>query len=81
MASEQYGAQELTDLKYENGTLTYTRNLEIGGQGDKRWRLQRAKSEGASWTGIPTCSGLAGSRQPEPVGSAAGSGTLILGVS
>ena len=33
VASEQYGAQELTDLKYENGTLTYTRNLEIGGQG------------------------------------------------
>ena len=35
VASEQYGAQELTDLKYENGTLTYTRNLEIGGQGDR----------------------------------------------
>ena len=33
VASEQYGAQELADLKYENGTLTYTRNLEIGGQG------------------------------------------------
>ena len=33
VASEQYGAQELTDLKYDNGPLTYTRNLEIGGQG------------------------------------------------
>jgi hypothetical protein len=32
VASELYGAQELTDLKFANGTLTYTRNLEIGGQ-------------------------------------------------
>jgi hypothetical protein len=33
VASEQYGAQELTDLKYENGTLTYTRNLKSGAGG------------------------------------------------
>jgi hypothetical protein len=32
VASEQYGTQELKDLKIENGTVTYTRNLEIGGQ-------------------------------------------------
>lgn len=32
IASEQYGPQDLTDLKFENDTLTYTRNLEIGGQ-------------------------------------------------
>jgi hypothetical protein len=32
VASEQYGAQDLKDLKVENGTVTYTRNLEIAGQ-------------------------------------------------
>ena len=32
VASEQYGPQDLKDFKVENGTVTYTRNLEIGGQ-------------------------------------------------
>ena len=32
ITSEQYGSQNLTDLKFANGELTYTRNLEIGGQ-------------------------------------------------
>ena len=32
VASEQYGAQDLTDLKVEKATVTYTRNLEIAGQ-------------------------------------------------
>jgi hypothetical protein len=32
VASEQYGPQDLKDLKVENGTVTYTRNLEIAGQ-------------------------------------------------
>ena len=32
VSSEQYGPQELTDLKVQNGIVTYTRKLEIGGQ-------------------------------------------------
>jgi hypothetical protein len=32
VASEQYGPQDLKDFKVENGTVTYTRNLEIAGQ-------------------------------------------------
>ena len=32
IASEQFGPQDLTDLKFENGTLMYTRNLDLGGQ-------------------------------------------------
>ena len=32
VASEQYGAQDLKDLKVDNGTVTFTRNLNVGGQ-------------------------------------------------
>jgi hypothetical protein len=32
VVSETYGSQDLKDLKFENGSLTFTRNLEIGGQ-------------------------------------------------
>jgi hypothetical protein len=32
VVSEMYGSQDLKDLKFENGSLTFTRNLEIGGQ-------------------------------------------------
>jgi hypothetical protein len=32
VVSETYGSQDLNDLKFENGSLTFTRNLEIGGQ-------------------------------------------------
>ena len=32
IVSEQYGNEDLKDLKFENGTLSYTRNLDIGGQ-------------------------------------------------
>ena len=31
-ASEAYGSQVLTDFKYTNGELTYTRTIEVGGQ-------------------------------------------------
>jgi hypothetical protein len=31
-SSEQYGSQVLTDLKYANGELTYTRAIEVAGQ-------------------------------------------------
>jgi hypothetical protein len=31
VVSETYGSQDLKDLKFENGSLTFTRNLEIGG--------------------------------------------------
>jgi hypothetical protein len=32
ITSETYGPQDLKDLKVENGTVTYTRNLDLGGQ-------------------------------------------------
>src|SRR5262249_44273360 len=32
IASEQYGAQDLSDFKYENATITFTRKLDVGGQ-------------------------------------------------
>lgn len=32
IASELYGNQDLPDLKFEKGTLTYTRKLDFGGQ-------------------------------------------------
>jgi len=32
VVSETYGSQDLKDLKFENGSLTFTRNIEIGGQ-------------------------------------------------
>ena len=32
VVSEAYGTQDLTDLKFENATVTFTRNLDLGGQ-------------------------------------------------
>ena len=32
IASEQYGPQDLSDFKFENATITFTRNLDVGGQ-------------------------------------------------
>ena len=32
VVSEAYGAQDLTDLKVEKDTVTFTRNLDLGGQ-------------------------------------------------
>jgi len=31
VVSEAYGTQDLTDPKVENGTVTFTRNLDLGG--------------------------------------------------
>jgi hypothetical protein len=56
VASEQYGSQDLTDLKYENGTLTYTRNLDLGGQAISM--LFKGKIEGDKLTGAYTVEGL-----------------------
>jgi hypothetical protein len=52
IASEVYGAQDLTDLKVENGTVTYTRKLELGGQAVDM--LFKGKIEGDKLTGAYT---------------------------
>lgn len=56
IASETYGNQNLADLKFEAGTLTYTRNLEIGGQAVAM--LFKGKVEGDKLTGAYTVQGL-----------------------
>jgi hypothetical protein len=56
IASETYGAQDLTDLKFENDTLTYTRNLEIGGQAVAM--AFKGKIEGDKLTGTYDVMGL-----------------------
>ena len=56
IASETYGNEELKDLKFENGTLTYTRNLEIGGQAAAM--AFKGKIEGDKLTGAYTIQGF-----------------------
>ena len=56
IASEIYGSQDLTDLKFENGTLTYTRKLEIGGQAAEM--LFKGKIEGDKMTGAYSIPGV-----------------------
>src|SRR5262245_20259284 len=56
VASEQNGAQDLKDLKVENGTVTYTRNLEIGGQAVTM--TFKGTIEGDKLTGAYTVQGL-----------------------
>src|SRR5262245_12415479 len=55
IASEIYGSQDLADLKFENGTLTYTRKLEIGGQAAEM--LFKGKIEGDKVTGAYSIQG------------------------
>jgi hypothetical protein len=56
VASEQYGAQDLKDLKVENGTITYTRNLEIAGQAVAM--AFKGRIEGDKLTGAYTVQGI-----------------------
>jgi hypothetical protein len=56
VASEEYGPQELTDLKVENGTVTYTRKLELAGQAVEM--LFKGKIEGDKLTGAYTVMGF-----------------------
>jgi len=56
VTSEQYGAQELTDLKFENGILMYTRNLDIGGQAIAM--EFKGKIEGDKMTGAYSIQGV-----------------------
>ena len=56
VASEQYGNEDLKDLKFENGTLTYTRNLDIGGQ--PLPMAFKGKIEGDKLTGAYSVQGL-----------------------
>ena len=56
IASEQYGPQDLTDLKFENDTLTYTRNLDVGGQAISM--AFKGKIEGDKMTGTYNVMGL-----------------------
>jgi hypothetical protein len=56
IASELYGNQDLADLKFENGTLTYTRKLDIGGQAAEM--VFKGKIEGDKVTGAYTIEGI-----------------------
>jgi hypothetical protein len=56
VASEQYGAQDLKDLKVDNGTVTYTRNLEIAGQAVTM--AFKGTIEGDKLTGAYTVQGI-----------------------
>ena len=66
VASETYNAQDLTDLKVENGTITYTRKLDIGGQIVEM--LFKGKIEGDKLTGAYSVQGMdlpvTGNRKP-----------------
>jgi len=66
IASETYGNQNLADIKFEAGTLTYTRNLEVGGQAVAM--LFKGKIEGDKLTGAYTVQRLeipvTGTRKP-----------------
>lgn len=56
IASELYGSQDLTDLKFDNGTLTYTRKLELGGQAAEM--AFKGKVEGDKMTGAYSIQGV-----------------------
>jgi len=56
IASEVYGAQDLADLKVENGIVTYTRNLDIGGQSIAM--AFKGKIEGDKLTGAYSVQGI-----------------------
>ena len=72
IASETYGAQDLSDLKFENGTVTYTRKLDVGGQIVEM--LFKGKIEGDKMTGAYSVQGVdlpvSGNRKPAPAGPA-----------
>jgi hypothetical protein len=55
IASELYGGQDLTDLKFENGVLTYTRRLEFGGQAVEM--IFKGKIDGDKLTGAYSVEG------------------------
>jgi hypothetical protein len=56
IVSEQYGNEDLADLKFENGTLTYTRNLLVGGEVIPL--AFKGKIEGDKLTGAYSVQGL-----------------------
>ena len=56
VTSEQFGDQVLADIKFENGKLTYTRNLEFGGQAIAM--MFSGKIEGDKLTGAYTVQGI-----------------------
>jgi hypothetical protein len=66
IASETFGNQNLADFKFEAGTVTYTRNLDVGGQAIAL--LFKGKIEGDKLTGTYTVEGVeipvTGSRKP-----------------
>ena len=68
IASELYGGQDLADLKYENGALTYTRKLEFDGQ--SAVMTFKGKIEGDKVTGSYIFEGteipVTGSRKQPP---------------
>ena len=56
VASEQYGNEDLADLKFDKGTLTYTRNLSIGGEAIPL--TFKGKIEGDKLTGAYSVQGV-----------------------
>jgi hypothetical protein len=77
VASEQYGNEDLADLKFENGTLTYTRNLKIGGEALPM--AFKGKIEGDKLTGNYSVQGfdipVTGSRKKPAAPASPGTGT------
>jgi hypothetical protein len=56
VVSEQYGNEDLADLKFDKGTLTYTRNLLVGGEVIPL--AFKGKIEGDKLTGAYSVQGL-----------------------
>ena len=77
VVSEQYGKEDLADLKFEKGTLTYTRNLSIGGQAVPL--AFKGKIEGDKLTGNYSVQGVdipvTGSRKKTAAPASPASGT------
>jgi hypothetical protein len=66
IASETFGNQNLADFKFEAGTITYTRNLDVGGQVIPL--LFKGEIEGDKLTGAYSVQGVeipvTGTRKP-----------------
>jgi len=56
VASEQYGPQDLSDFKFENATITFTRHLDVGGQAIEM--LFKGKIEGDKIAGAYSVQGV-----------------------
>jgi hypothetical protein len=68
IASEQYGPQDLSDFKFENGTITFTRKLDVAGQAVEM--LFKGKIDGDKIAGAYSVQGVdlpvTGTRKTSP---------------